>query len=100
MAVRYQLDTNTASYVIKGNFPRVREHLLKIHMAEVGISSVTEAELRFGWREFQGRSNLPQLLRSFYCDWKSLRGIRIARGNMRSCGLLLNVAGSRWAILT
>src|SRR5436305_13843923 len=48
MAVRYLLDTNTASYVIKGNFPRVREHLLKVPMAELGISSVTEAELRFG----------------------------------------------------
>ncbi len=48
MAVRYLLDTNTASYVIKGNFPRVRERLLKVPMAEVGISAVTEAELRFG----------------------------------------------------
>jgi tRNA(fMet)-specific endonuclease VapC len=48
VAVRYLLDTNTASYVIKGNFPRVRERLLKVPMAEVGISVVTEAELRFG----------------------------------------------------
>lgn len=48
MAVRYLLDTNTASYVIKGNFPRVRERLLKVPMAEVGISVVTEAELLFG----------------------------------------------------
>jgi len=48
MAVRYLLDTNTASYVIKGNFPRVRARLLKVPMAEVGISVVTEAELRFG----------------------------------------------------
>ena len=48
MPVRYLLDTNMASYVIKGNFPRVRERLLKVPMAEVGISAVTEAELRFG----------------------------------------------------
>jgi tRNA(fMet)-specific endonuclease VapC len=46
--IRYLLDTNTSSYVIKGNFPRVRERLLKVPMAEVGISVVTEAELRFG----------------------------------------------------
>jgi len=46
--IRYLLDTNTASYVIKGNYPRVRERLLKVPMAEVGISVVTEAELRFG----------------------------------------------------
>ena len=48
MPARYLLDTNTASYVIKGNFPRVREHLLKLSMSEVAISVVTEAELRFG----------------------------------------------------
>jgi len=48
MLVRYLLDTNTASYVIKGNFPRVRERLMKTPMAEVGISVITEAELRFG----------------------------------------------------
>ena len=48
MAVRYLLDTNTASYIIKGNISKVREHLLTVPMAEVGISAVTEAELRFG----------------------------------------------------
>ena len=48
MLTRYLLDTNMASYVIKGNFPQVRERLLTIPMAEVGISVVTEAELRFG----------------------------------------------------
>jgi tRNA(fMet)-specific endonuclease VapC len=48
MAVRYLLDTNTVSYIIKGNFPRVRERLLEVPMSEVGISVTTEAELRFG----------------------------------------------------
>lgn len=44
----YMLDTNTASYVIKGNIPRVRQRLIKIPMAQLSISAVTEAELRFG----------------------------------------------------
>src|ERR1700756_427591 len=48
MPVRYLLDTNMASYVIKGNFPHVRERLMRTPMAEVGISVITEAELRFG----------------------------------------------------
>jgi tRNA(fMet)-specific endonuclease VapC len=48
MAVRYLLDTNTVSYIIKGNFPRVRERLLQVSMNEIGISVITEAELRFG----------------------------------------------------
>jgi len=65
MAVRYLLDTNTASCVIKGNFPRVREHLLKVPMAEVGISSVTEAELRFGVARIQGARNLQVAVEEF-----------------------------------
>jgi tRNA(fMet)-specific endonuclease VapC len=48
MAVRYLLDTNTASYVIKGNVPRVRDQLVKVPMAEVGVSVITGAELLFG----------------------------------------------------
>ncbi len=48
MPVRYLLDTNTASYVIKGNVPRVHERLLRVPMADLGISVLTEAELRFG----------------------------------------------------
>jgi tRNA(fMet)-specific endonuclease VapC len=48
MPVRYLLDTNIGSYVIKGNFPHVRRRLLRVPMSEVGISVVTEAELRFG----------------------------------------------------
>jgi len=48
MLARFLLDTNMASYVIKGNIPRVRERLLRVPMAEVGISVVTKAELRFG----------------------------------------------------
>ena len=48
MPTRYILDTNMVSYVIKGNIPLVRERLLKVPMAEVSISAVTEGELRFG----------------------------------------------------
>lgn len=48
MPIRYLLDTNIASYAIKHNVPRVRERLLKTPMSEIGISVITEAELRFG----------------------------------------------------
>ncbi len=58
MAVRYLLDTNTASYVIKGNLPRVRERLVAIPLAEIAISVVTEAELWFG---VERRPDAPKL---------------------------------------
>lgn len=48
MPVRYLLDTNIASYVIKGNVPRVRSRLATLPMVEVGVSVISEAELRFG----------------------------------------------------
>jgi tRNA(fMet)-specific endonuclease VapC len=65
MAVRYLLDTSTASYVIKGNFPRVRERLLKTPMADVGISVVTEAELRFGVARRSEATTLKRVVEEF-----------------------------------
>jgi tRNA(fMet)-specific endonuclease VapC len=44
----YLLDTNTVSYVLKGNIPRVQARLAKVPVSQVAISVVTEAELRFG----------------------------------------------------
>lgn len=65
MAVRYLLDTNTASYVIKGNSPRVRARLLKVPMAEVGISVTTEAELRFGVARRPEATRLKSVVEEF-----------------------------------
>jgi len=48
MPVRYLLDTNIASYAIKRKVPQVRVALLSVPMSEIGVSVVTEAELRFG----------------------------------------------------
>jgi tRNA(fMet)-specific endonuclease VapC len=48
MTLRYLLDTNTASYIIKGDPPQVRQRLLHVPMEAVAISAITEAELRYG----------------------------------------------------
>lgn len=48
MATLYLLDTNTASYVIKGNMPAVRQRLVRVPMAQVAVSAITEGELRYG----------------------------------------------------
>jgi len=63
--LRYLLDTNTASYAIKGNVARVREQLLKIAMADVGISVITEAELRFGVARLPLAIRLKDLVKEF-----------------------------------
>ena len=51
-AIRYLLDTNMASYIIRGNFPRVRQRLEKVPMSEVGISVRHEKRnCALAWRE-------------------------------------------------
>jgi tRNA(fMet)-specific endonuclease VapC len=65
MPVRYLLDTNTVSYVIKGNFPHVRERLSKIPISQVGISVITEAELRFGVARLPQATRLAMVVEEF-----------------------------------
>jgi tRNA(fMet)-specific endonuclease VapC len=65
MPVRYLLDTNTVSYIIKGNRPRVRERLLRVPMAEVGISVITEAELLFGFARRPDATKLKTVVEEF-----------------------------------
>jgi tRNA(fMet)-specific endonuclease VapC len=65
MAVCYLLDTNTCSYIIKGNRPEVREHLLSVSISDVGISVVTEAELRFGVARLPHAKNLNLAVEEF-----------------------------------
>jgi tRNA(fMet)-specific endonuclease VapC len=65
MPVRYLLDTNTASYVIKGNLPGVRARLQKTAVSEVAISVITEAELRFGVLRLPGATRLAFVVEEF-----------------------------------
>lgn len=44
----YMLDTNTASYIIKGQPSIVRDYLQSVPMAKICVSAITEAELLRG----------------------------------------------------
>jgi tRNA(fMet)-specific endonuclease VapC len=84
MAVRYLLDTNTASYVIKGNFPRVRHRLSRLELSEVGISAVTEAELRFATERLPEAARLRLAVAEFLepievLAWDSSAGAQYAQ---------------------
>lgn len=65
MAVRYLLDTNTVSYIIKGNLPHVRERLVRVPIREVGISVITESELRFGVARLPQAAKLGVVVEEF-----------------------------------
>jgi len=48
MSTRYLLDTSAASYAITKKSPVFDRHLIRVPMPELGISTVTEGELRYG----------------------------------------------------
>ena len=48
MSISYLLDTNTASFIVRGNPPQVLVHLARVTAVQTAISTVTEAELLFG----------------------------------------------------
>ncbi len=62
---RYMLDTNTASYIIKGKPITVREHLQSVPMASVSISAITEAVLLHGVARKPEAKHLPLIVKEF-----------------------------------
>ena len=49
MTVTYTIDTNTVSYIVKGNSPAARARLARLQKGEAAcISSITAAEIHFG----------------------------------------------------
>jgi tRNA(fMet)-specific endonuclease VapC len=63
---RYLLDTNIASCIIKGNSPAVDRRLVKVAMAELAISAVTEGELRFGAARLPHATRLHTMIEDFF----------------------------------
>ena len=61
----FMLDTNTASYVIKGHIPAVRERLRQAPAHRVCVSSITAAELLRGAAKKPEAVQLPGLIQAF-----------------------------------
>ncbi len=62
---QYLLDTNIASYVIKGNYPTVRRRLTVVPLYQVAISAVTEGELRYGVARLPAATSLKAIVEEF-----------------------------------
>jgi tRNA(fMet)-specific endonuclease VapC len=62
----YLLDTNIARCIIKGNSPAVDRRLVKVAMAELAISAVTEGELRFGAARLPHAARLHAMIEDFF----------------------------------
>ena len=61
----FMLDTNMASYVIREQNKNLDSRLQEIGVSDVCISTVTEAELRFGICNHPAATKLHELVNSF-----------------------------------
>ncbi len=59
------LDTNICIYLLKNNYPKVRAHFDQYRAGEVGVSSITVAELWFGVEKSRQRERSSEILGEF-----------------------------------
>jgi tRNA(fMet)-specific endonuclease VapC len=86
------LDTNTASYIIKGHPVAIRDHLSRVSMANLCVSAITEAELLLGLAKKPDAKRLSIIVKEFLIrvdilPWdsdaaKSYGQLRVACENM------------------
>ncbi|MBZ0255552.1 type II toxin-antitoxin system VapC family toxin, partial [bacterium] len=63
--VRYMLDTNIASYIIRGGNKKLRKRLSQVPISSLCISSITQAELIYGLALKPEATTLKKLVRDF-----------------------------------
>jgi len=81
------LDTNICIYMIKNNPPEVRTHFERFSPGEVGISSITVAELRYGVEKSAAREKNASALEAFLLPLEILSfdlHDALAYGNIRA----------------
>ena len=64
-AARYMLDTNMASYTVRGAGPALAARLVAVPMAQMCVSSVTEGELLYGLARRPGATALQTVVQEF-----------------------------------
>lgn len=64
-APAYLLDTNTASFIIRGGPPHLLTQLQAQPVSSIGISAITEAELRYGLARKPGATTLAAAVSAF-----------------------------------
>ena len=60
------LDTNVASYIIRGPNPTLASHLTKVSMGQLSVSSITQGELLYGLARKPGAINLQTAVREIF----------------------------------
>ena len=66
MSQRFMIDTNTVSYIVKGNSPASRAKLAGLRNDQIAcISAITEAELQYGAAKSPNAKTLRPALEGF-----------------------------------
>ena len=65
MTMLHMLDTDTASYIIKGRSPAIAEKLAAIPPSDICVSAVTRAELVYGLKRLPPEHRLHLGVRQF-----------------------------------
>lgn len=84
------LDTNTVSYALRGDPPSVRDRLRRVPMAQVCISSITEAELLLGLALKPQAIKLAELVNQF------LLGVTSLPWDSAAAQAYASIAASSW----
>ena len=81
------LDTNICIYMIKNNPPEVRKHFEKHQIGDIGISTITIAELEYGVQKSKAKERNKDALQSFLLPLEFLSfddASAVAYGKIRS----------------
>lgn len=63
--MKYLLDTNICTYIINTRPPQVAQHFQRCNFGDIGISSITVAELNYGIAKSQHRDRNQAALEQF-----------------------------------
>jgi len=63
--MKFMVDTNTCIYFIKNKSPKLQDHFRSQAVGDIGISTITLAELRFGVEKSQHVERNRQALEEF-----------------------------------
>lgn len=79
------LDTDIASYVIKGRTPRINNRLLLIPPSSVSISTITRAELMYGLKLLPSNHDLQISVRRF------MKTLRVLAWNAEAADIFADI---------
>ena len=92
-ARRYMLDTNIASYIVRGRSPPLAARLVAVPMAQLCVSAITQGELLYGVARKPGATNLQIAVHEFLMrvdvlPWTHAAGTRygLLRAVLESAG--------------